>query len=461
MNHTKSKPSRLSGRRMFFKKMSGLAVAGMTALSYRRVMGANERVRLALIGCGGRGEWVARGFVEDGHEFAHLVDPCDSHAQRVGKILQEQQNLKPGLGKTALAAMQDSSVDAVVIATPDHWHALLFLQACMAEKDIYLEKPQSHNIHEGRLMVQAAKKYNRIVQIGAQNRSALYNFAARDVVQSGNLGDIRLVKVYHMKPNASFHERNQPYSLANPEPSPDDLDWNLWLGPAPYREYHQNIFHHYGWTAFWDFSVGDLNDGIHQIDLSMMLMGEPDPPVAVSSMGHRLHFRGDDAQPPDVMMTSFDFRDFILSLHVTGYPRYMQKTTTTIRRNDEFPYWTQNATRIELYGSRELMIVGRMGGGWITMTSGGKVVEKMFGRFPDEPHRKNFIECLKSRSRPNGEIETMNNSTNLVHLANIAHRVGNLSLTWDGDLERFVDNDAANELLQRSYRPPFVLPKIL
>jgi predicted dehydrogenase len=230
------KAPQVTGRRTFLKNVSGLAVAGMTALSYNRVLGANERVRLALIGCGGRGEWVARGFVEDGHEFVHLVDPCDSHAQHVGKILQEQQGLKPALSKTALAAMEDSSVNAVVIATPDHWHALLFLQACRAEKDIYLEKPQSHNIHEGRLMVQAAKKYNRIVQIGAQNRSAPYNFAARDAISSGSLGDIRLVKVYNMKSSASFHERNQPYSLADPQLKPDDLDWNLWLGPAPFRE---------------------------------------------------------------------------------------------------------------------------------------------------------------------------------------------------------------------------------
>jgi hypothetical protein len=150
-----------------------------------------------------------------------------------------------------------------------------------------------------------------------------------------------------------------------------------------------------------------------------------------------------------------------MTLELSGYPRYMQKTSATIRRNDEFPYWTQNATRVELYGSQELMIVGRMGGGWITMTSGGKVVEKVYGRVPDAAHRHNFLECLKSRKRPNGDVEIVHNSTNMVHLANIAHRTGNQKLHFDAKQEQFVDNQPANELLRYNYRKGYEVPEIV
>lgn len=439
-------------RREFIKS----SAAAFTALSYSKICGANERIVLGQIGCGDRGEYVARGFVEDGAEFAAVCDAYQLHQSRHAELLSGLQGRMPAQSKYYQKLLENRDIDGVLIATPDHWHALPMIRACEAGKDVYLEKPHSHNIWEGRRMIEAAKKHNRIIQIGAQNRSAPYNLAAREYIKSGKLGDIRLVKVYNMKPGASF-QGDGPYSLANPEPVPQGLDWDLWLGPAGQRPYHQRIFRDYGWTAFWDFSVGDLNDGIHQIDLAMMLMGEPDPPTKIASMGDRLHFKGDEAEPPDVMTTTFHFRDFIMSLDLTGYPRYMQKTTATIRRNDEFPFWTQNATRIELYGSEEMMIIGRMGGGWITMTSGGKVVQKMYGRVPDAPHRQNFLECLKSRKQPNGDIEKMHKSTNLVHLANISYRVGNRTLTWDGGKERVVNDVEANKLLRREYRKGYEL----
>lgn len=441
-----------------FVKTSALS---FSALSYSRIYGANERIYFAQIGCGDRGEYVARGFVDDGAEFVHLCDPYKTYLDKHTNLLGGLQGRKPKADKHFQKILENKDVDAVLIATPDHWHAIPMIEACKAGKSVYLEKPQSHNVWEGRQMIKAAKKYNTIVQIGAQNRSAPYNFAAREYIQSGKLGDIRFVKVYHMKSGAAFQNNRNPYSVANPEPRPKDLDWDLWLGPANERAFHQNIFNDYGWTAFWDFSVGDLNDGIHQTDLAMMLMGEPNPPKTISSIGGRLHYKGDDAEPPDVMATTFNFENFIMTLEMTGYPRYMQKTTTTIRRNDEFPYWTQNATRIEIYGSEEMMIVGRMGGGWISMTSGGKVVQKMYGRVPDGPHRKDFLECIKTGKQPNGDIEKMHNSTNLVHLANISFRVGNKTLEWDGTNEKVKNNENANLFLKRNYRKGYEVPDVV
>ena len=153
--------------------------------------------------------------------------------------------------------------------------------------------------------------------------------------------------------------------------------------------------------------------------------------------------KGDDAETPDLQVITFEFDDFIMTFELTGYPKYMRKTTGTIRRNDEFPYWTQNATRIELYGSERMMTVGRHGGGWQVTTSGGKVVEQMYGRFPDAPHQQNFIECVKTRKPSNADVEILHDSCSLVHLGNIAHRVGNRSLRFDAATEQFVGNAEA------------------
>jgi len=308
-------------------------------------------------------------------------------------------------------------------------------------------------------MITAARKYNRIVQIGTQNRSAPYVHAARDYIKSGELGEIHLVKVFNLKANSPFHNRNEPFVLGASEQPPEELDWDLWLGGAPVHPYHETVFAHHGWIAFWDFSAGDMDDAVHQMDIAVLLMGEQTP-TAVSSSGGRYHYRDDNAETPDMLVSTYEFDNFIMTLELSGYPRYMQKTSTTIRRNDEFPYWTQNATRVELYGSKELMIVGRMGGGWVTMTSGGKVVEKMYGRIPDAVHRHNFLECIKSRKQPNGDVEVVHNSTNLVHMANIAHRIGNQKLQFDAGSEAFVDNPPANDLRRCKYRKGYEVPEV-
>jgi predicted dehydrogenase len=426
--------------------------AGAFSLMSRQVLGANERVNIALIGCGGRGRIVTRGLIEHGAEVVYV---CDLHEERLETTAAEIagiQGRKPKKAREMQQVLNAKEVDAVMIGTPDHWHAPASILACQAGKDVYVEKPHSHNIWEGRKLIEAARKYKRIVQVGTQNRSAPYNFAAVDYIKSGKLGKIPLVKVYNMKPGGPFH-------LGDAGTPPEGFNWDAWLGPAPMRPYHQRIFHG-GWHKFWDFSGGDMaDDGVHQLDLAMMLMGNPGIPKAVSCSGGRLAHKGDDAEVPDLQVVSFDFEDFVMTFELTGYPRYMRKTTGTIRRNDEFPYWTQNATRIELYGSELMMTIGRHGGGWQVTTSGGKVVKQMYGRFPDAPHQQNFIESIKSRKRPNADVEILHNSCALVHLGNIAHRVGNQSLRFDPKSEQFIDNTEANKLLKRNYRRKYEIPE--
>ncbi|MCH8194058.1 MAG: Gfo/Idh/MocA family oxidoreductase [Planctomycetes bacterium] len=444
-------------RRHFLKKATTtstiLAASSLSALKPRRVLGANERINFALIGAGGRGRIVARGLIENG---AHLATICDLHPGRRAEVAKElaavQQGPPPALAATMQQVFDDQSIQAVVIATPDHWHGPASVFACQAGKDVYVEKPHAHNIWESRKMIEAARKYKCILQVGTQNRSAPYNHAAREYVQSGKLGAIHLVKVFNLKPGGAF-------KLGDPGTKPAGLDWDAWSGPAPWRPYHQRVFHG-GWHHFWDYSGGDLaDDGIHQLDLAMMLMGNPGAPKSVSSSGGRLAHRGDDSEVPDLHVVAFEFDDFVMTFEHSNYPRYMRKTTGTIRRNDELPYWTQNATRIEIYGSERMMTIGRHGGGWIVTISGGKIVDKMYGRFPDAPHQKNFIECVKSRKRPNADVEVLHPSCSMLHLANIAHRVGNQTLKYDAKAEKFIDHAQANQLVKRDYRKKYEIPE--
>ncbi len=445
-----------TNRRTFLKQSSrvytGLAL-GAGALGPRKTHAANDRVRFALLGCGGRGRYVAHGLITAGAELVYL---CDLRSDRLGeteKFLGQVQAKKPKKTKQMQQVFDAQDIDAVVVATPDHWHGPASIMAVQAGKDVYVEKPHAYNIWESRMMIECARKSKQLIQAGTQNRSAPYNKAALEFVKTGKLGRIGLVKVYNLKSGGAFR-------FGQTDPLPAGFDWDAWLGPAQERPFHSRLFHG-GWHKLWDFSGGDLaDDGIHQLDLALMLMGDPGmPQQAACTAGRKVH-AGDDAEVPDVQVASYDFKDFVMTLELTNYPRYMQKTTTTIRRNDVLPYWTQNATRVELYGSDLMMTIGRHGGGWQVTTSAGKVVEQMYGRPADMPHYENFIDCVKTRKTPNADVQIAHRACSMVHMANIAHRLGNCSLKFDERTNRFVDNAQANQLIKRTpYRQGYE-PKV-
>ncbi len=427
-----------------------LGTAALTAANARRARGANERPNIAMIGCGGRGRYDTRGLMQKGANLTHL---CDLHPGRLESswdFLSKVQEKKPKFVKDMRAVFDAPEVDAVVVSTPDHWHAAATIFACQAGKDVYVEKPHCHNIWESQKMVEAARKYDRVVQVGTQNRSAPYVQDAVEYVRSGALGEVPLVQVYNMKPGG-------PFNLGDAGEPPDGFDWDAWLGRAPERPYHRQIFDH-GWHQFWDYSGGDMaNDGIHQIDLAMMLMGQGEPPRSVRSVGGRLVHKDDDSEVPDVQVINWDFGGFVMTFELTGYPRYMRKTTGTIRRTEEHPYWTQNATRIELYGSKRMMTVGRHGGGWVVQDRGGKVVKKQFGEVPDPYHYANFLEAVKTRKRPNADIGVADPSHVMIHMGNIATRVGDAALSYDAEKRAFA-HEEANALLKPEYREGYEIP---
>jgi len=242
---------------------------------------------------------------------------------------------------------------------------------------------------------------------------------------------------------------------------PEGLDYDAWLGPAAYRPYFDNIRRE--WHMFWDFTAGDLaDDGAHQLDLARWLIGR-DLPKTAHSAGGNVAFK-DDREVPDTLVTSYEFDDdLVMTFELSQWSPYMKKTPYDVRGGDKFPLWMQSATRIELYGTEGMMMVGRHGGGWQVYSKDGEVVGERYGRFPDllrpDPHKKNFINCIKSRKKPNADIEVGHYSACLIHLAGLSNRLGNAKLVFDPKTERFVNDKAANDLVKREYRAPYVIPE--
>ena len=415
---------------------------------------ANNKVTLGFIGAGGRGSQLLDAFLDRSDcQIAWVADVDLPRAEAVATAAAKKQGGKaPKAVQDFRNVLDDKTVDAVVVATPDHWHALATIWACQAGKDVYVEKPPTYDCWEGRKMIEAARKYQRIVQVGTQNRSAPYNMAAKKYIQDGKLGKIHFCRIFNQKDWGNFP------AVPDSDP-PQGLDWDLLNGPAPKAKYNANLRNN--WHHFWRYSGGDIvNDAIHQIDLARWLLGV-DYPKTVYSTGGRFHEDG-AAETPDTQVAVFDFEKLVVSFELTLYTPYMLKVSPIIRESDtEFPYWPQCATRIEIYGSEGLMVVGRHGGGWQVFTRPklheGVVKDQKKGRFPDPEHKENFLDCVRTRKTPNADIEEGHRSTLLSHLANISYRLGGQKLIIDAKTERIVGNDEAMKFYRREYRKPYVI----
>jgi predicted dehydrogenase len=446
-------------RRKFLESTTTTSIGlstGLSALATGRrakADSANDRVRLAVVGIHGRGGVHARKFAgRPDCEVVYLCDVDESlFPQNVTEVEQIQHRAPKATGDFR-RALDDKSIDAIIVATPDHWHALATIWGCQAGKDVYVEKPIGHSPWEGRKMVEAARRYDRIVQAGTQNRSAPYNIAAKEYIASGKLGTIHMVRVINQKswPNSP--------AAADREPPPG-LNWNMWTGPAPESKYNEN--YHRCWNHFWRFSGGDIiNDGIHQMDLARWVTGKTYP-KSVYSTGGRFAEKG-VFESPDTQVAVFQFDDMVMTFELTLYTPYMIKSDQALRDSDMFPYWPQNAERIELYGSKGLMILGRHGCGWQVFDRPKDrkpvIAAEQNGPFPDDVHFENFVQSVRNRQRPNADIEEGHRSTLLCQLANISYRLGGQKLLVDPKTESLIDNAEANRLLKREYRPPWVVP---
>ncbi|MCK5103096.1 MAG: Gfo/Idh/MocA family oxidoreductase, partial [Cyclobacteriaceae bacterium] len=346
----------------------------------------------------------------------------------------------------------DSEVDGVIIATPQHWHALATIWACQAGKDVYIEKCISFNIPEGQKMIEATMKYERIVQCGTQNRSSEYALSARDYIKSGQLGEVVTVNVMELL-NGPV-----PFNEKQSEKTPDTIDWNMWLGPAPEVAY--SISRNKSWGYYWDYSGGYAlaNGSIHQMDLARIVLGDPGFPKSVYSTGGRYLF-DDQRDMPDYLMTTFDYGNFVLTLQTGEFTPYMAKSSLEIRHGDGFPEWKQNSTKIVIYGTKRMMYVGRMGGGWQVFDKDGQIVAQESGLFPLKAHMGNFIDCIRSRNQPNGNIVEGHKSAVLMHLANLSYRAGKKQLYFSSESEMITNDQKARELAVGTYRKGFNIPK--
>jgi len=440
--------------------VAGATTAGLTVLrDPRSARGAlaNEKILLAIIGLRGRGTHLAHGFLDRPQKDCEIAYMCDVDSRQFprAKEIGDRQGRMPKCVQDFREALDDPAVHAVVSATPDHWHALSAVWACQAGKDVYVEKPMTHNCWEGQVMIAAAKRYNRVVQVGTQNRSAPYNFAALKYIQEGKLGKIYMGKVFNQKFWA-----NHP--VVPNAPVPQGFNWDMWNGPAPEHPYNPG-FHNY-WNHLWRYSGGDIaNDASHQIDLARWLCGVRHPKT-VYSVGGRYASEG-LAETPDTQVAVWEFDNLIMIFELTLYTPYMLKIDPEVRNSDLFPYWPQTATRIELYGTEGLMVIGRHGGGWQVFDrpkSRQPVVRaQMYGRFPDPEHQQNFIECIRTRNQPNAPPEDGHLSSLLIHYANISYRLGGEKLRIDPQTDHIIDNPRAMELFKRSYRPPWELKEVV
>ena len=431
------------------KRAAGLWAGATVIAQGKKAVSANDKVMLGAIGLGGRGQSLARGFalLED-IKYVALCDPDLSRPKRLFEMFKDGHNPNITLTDDYRRIIDNKDIDAVVVATPDHWHAIPTVEACQAGKDVYVEKPCSHNIWEGRKMIEASRKYKRVVQVGTQSRSGAYAKKGVEYIQSGKLGKVLYCKIFNMKPGSPFKEGQKA------EP-PKELNWDMWQGPAPERPYLTSFPR--GWLFYWDYCGGDFgNDSIHQIDLARMLIGK-DFAKSVYSTGGNLAF-DDDREVPDTQAAVWDFGDMVTTFDLTQWAPYMAKTPMAMRDADEFPYWPQNATRIEIYGTKGLMVVGRHGGGWQVFTEGGEVVAEEHGRFPESPHKENFIDCIRTRKTPNADIEEGHRSALLFHMGNISYRLGGRKLEFDSKTERFINDEEANRFLKRTYRKPYTIP---
>jgi len=420
--------------------------------------GASEKIVLALIGAGARGTGTIINTCRDNENVVikTVCDVNDRKAARAISSIETTFGYKPQHSRNMKEVFDDKDIDAVWISTPEHWHALATVWACQADKDVYVEKNPTISIWEGRKMIEAAEKYKRIVQIGFQNRSAPYAFSAREYIQSGKLGNIVQVKSYNMLGGGKW--------IPKPDCEiPEGLDWDAWLGPAPYVHYNPNIHdmdERGGWGNYWAYSGGVLaDDASHVLDLARMVIGDPGHPRSVYGWGGNYAWNS-EKETPEFQAITYDFGKFTLTCDSGNATNYMKKTPNNIRMDPNlFPDWRTNATRTEIYGTEGLMYLGRHGGGWQVKGEDSRLIAQGGGVFPDKDHQKDFIESLRARRKPNGDVVQGQFSASLIHLANIAYRTGNKQLNFDAEKERFIDNEDANKLLRTSYRENYKMPE--
>src|SRR4051794_13550645 len=481
--------SRLSRRQFLNRSVAAAGIGAGFAIggtkSSGRVIGANDTIRIGVAGLNGRGGSHVDEFSGmKGVEITYLIDPdTTTYAKRI-KTIAKRGGSTPKTVQDVRRALDDANLDAISIATPNHWHSLLTIWGCQAGKDVYVEKPCSHNVHEGRIAVEAARKYDRIVQHGTQSRSEPKWAEVAEVIKSGRYGKLLVSR------GLCYKDRKSIGVKPNTE-APATLDYNLWLGPALEHPFNANYVH-YNWHWFWDFGNGDIgNQGVHQMDIARWMIPGATLPRSVTCLGGRFGY-SDQGETPNSQIAVFDYGDAELIFEVRGL------------ETDSF--------RGQKVGNLVHLEEGTIVGGKFyplgKEKEDGQPLPKVEGkRGPGKGNFANFIAAVRSRkvSDLNADILEGHYSSALCHLANISYRLGEQvpfntqtkafgddkaayetlermeqylsktnglkldgleyrlgrKLAVDAKAESFVDAPEADKLLTRPYRKPFVVPESL
>ncbi len=444
-----------SNRRQFLK--SSAAVAGAALLAAPNVaksaQSANNRVRVAIVGLGGRSISFINSLHALAKENVEIVAFCDCDENNLSKkaaLYQQMSGKKVAHCTDMRKLFEDKSIDAVGFATPDHWHALGVIWACQAGKDVYVEKPGTHNLFEGRQMIAAARKYKRIVQHGTQCRSSPNIIEGIDKLKKGIIGKVYMARVMSYKLRGSLGRHQE-------EPVPKGLDWDQWVGPAPMRPYSN--FNHRRWYWQWDTSSGDMaNQLVHQLDIVRWGLDLKTHPVRIQSMGG--HFLFDDGiEMPNNQVFACQYENGIL---VTAEHRSWH-TPQEAGFRDQYPFVDhRNVVGTIFFGSEGYMIIPDYS--CYRVFLGPKCEPGPFAHTKGEPmmdleHFQNWIAAVRSRkpSDLNAEIEEGHMGTALCLLGNVAYRTGR-TLRFDAKTEQCLGDDEANKLLAPRYRKPYVVP---
>lgn len=426
--------------------MTAAAVLGGPLLSSAadaRIVGANDRVRLGMIGVGNRGGQLISAF--RGQHDAEIVAVCDVYQPHLEKAANSiSQSEKPVRKFTDYRKLiEQADVDAVVIATPDHWHALQTIDACRAGKDVYVEKPLSITIAEGRRMVDTARQTGRVVQVGTHRRSAQLWREFADMVLAGDLGKVTVSQAFRITNMAP-----QGIGKLPPSTPPADLDWDAWLGPRPDRPYQDNITpYKFRWWQNYSSQMG--NWGVHYFDAMRWCLGE-ESPTSVCAMGGQFAVE-DDRTIPDTAQAMFEFP----SGHLSLFGQYEASGSPAL----------PNGAELEFRGTKGAAYIGRTKY-WVVPEKGGQFQERADRMEPREKsmetgghdqaaaHARNFLDCVKSRARPHADVEKGHRSTTMSLLANMSLALKS-RLEWDPEAERVTNLPKANELLDYEYREPW------
>ncbi len=435
-HHSGERTMSPTNRREFLQQTAtGLASVAVAQLSSQaRAADDQQRLVVGLIGCGGRGSYL--GGVFRGMPNVELAYLADADENRLGAAAKSSFGAGAKPVKDLREILDDKTVDAVIVATPDHWHAPAAILACEAGKHVYVEKPCSHNIREGRLLVEAARKNDRVVQHGTQCRSTSMMIEAMKKLREGIIGDVLAAKAWNIQHRGNIGKQQ-------PSEPPANLDYDLWVGPATMIPYQENRVHG-GWHWWYHFGTGDAgNDGVHDIDYVRWGLGVDTHPSRIMGSGGK-YFFDDDQEFPDTQQIAFEY-DHEAAPGKRKMLIYEQRLWST-----NYPYNVDSGG--EFFGTKGRMFLSRRGKIQV-VDERNKPIDHGIAATPQDAdaHIANFLDAIRNHRRPNGDIEFGHLSSSLSHLANIATRLGR-SLQFDPAKEQFIGDDDANRLVSREYR---------